>query len=406
MSASNREALLAERLETARQVAGQIAHDFNNLLTPLLAYPELIRHEVKPNALVNDYLAIIEKTAGEMQSLTQKLLVLARRVRVSNEVFCVNKVIDPVLQELQEGLPPGIGIKCDLADDLKNILGSQAQIHIALVNICQNAVEAMGASGLLTIKTENVRLDLPVGGYDAVESGDYVKISLMDTGVGIAGDVRGKIFDPFFTTKRTNKQRGSGLGLSIVQGIIKDFRGYIDFDSAPGSGTTFSLYIPITHVEVKPEPVAPVPKVVEPVLNAMVKPSGSNPASPPRILIADDEQMIRKLFGMIVKSEFPEASIDQASDGTEAVEMFSKGGHDLVIMDLQMPGQDGRGSFFEIQKICKTNRWSFPPFIFCTGFTPSESLAGIIKDSSVHCLLRKPIKAELLLESIRMRLRR
>jgi CheY-like chemotaxis protein len=126
----------------------------------------------------------------------------------------------------------------------------------------------------------------------------------------------------------------------------------------------------------------------------------------PRILIADDEQMIRKLFGMIITSEFPEALIDQAMDGKEAVEAFAEGCHDLVIMDLQMPDQDGRESFFEILKVCQKNQWAIPPIIFCTGFTPSESLAEIIKDSSIHCLLRKPVKAESLLEAVRIRLQK
>ena len=115
--------------------------------------------------------------------------------------------------------------------------------------------------------------------------------------------------------------------------------------------------------------------------------------------------MIRKLFGMIITSEFPEALIDQAMDGKEAVEAFAEGCHDLVIMDLQMPGQDGRESFFEIVKVCQKNQWVIPPIIFCTGFTPSESLAEIIKDSSIHCLLRKPVKAESLLEAVRVRLK-
>ena len=406
MSEIKQEDLRVERLETARVMAGQIAHDFNNLLTPLLAYPELIRQEVKQNPTVNEYLLIIEKTANEMQALTQKLLSLARRGRVGNEVVSINNLVGQVIQTPQLTIPPGVTVNYDLAPDPLNIFGSRAQMSLALEILCQNALEAMGKSGTLTIKTENVLLDAPVRGQSSVVKGEYVKISLADTGVGIAEDVQGRIFDPFFTTKRANKKRGSGLGLSIVHGIVNDLRGYVDFDSITGKGTTFYLYIPVTQGVPKADVVDPAPKVSPPAWAASSQASGTKILAAPKILIADDEPMIRKLFGMIITSEFREALVDQASDGTEAVGKFSKVCYDLIVMDLQMPGQDGRESFFEIQKICQKNQWPFPPIIFCTGFTPSESLAGIIKDSSVHCLLRKPIKAELLLEAVRTRLRR
>jgi len=397
---------MTERLEIAGLVAGQIAHDFNNLLTPLLAYPDLIRHEIKPNPAVNEYLSIIEKTATEMQHLTQKLLTLARRGRLGNEVFCANEVIVQVIQALQANIPHGITVKYELADNLLNIAGSRAHLYSVLENLCQNALDAMGLSGTLTIKTENVYLDAPVRSYGDVSVGEYVKITLLDTGVGIPEDMREAIFVPFFTTKSATKKRGSGLGLSIVHGIVKDYRGYVDLDSILGQGATFYLYFPVVKEAPRAETVRLLSKETEclPVVNDHL--FGAGKRLVPRILLVDDEPMIRKLFGMIITSEFHEALIDQATDGVEAVEAFSKECHDLIIMDLQMPGQDGRESFFEIQRICQNHQWSPPPIIFCTGFTPSESLAEIIQNSSLHCLLRKPIKAELLLEAVRRRLQK
>ncbi|MEI7879936.1 MAG: ATP-binding protein [bacterium] len=396
----------SERLDVAGQIAGQIAHDFNNLLTPLLAYPELIRQEVKQNPLVNEYLGIIEKTADEMQILTQRLLALARRTRVGSEVFCVNDVIIQVIRSLKATTPPGIKVEYDVDTPLLNMAGSRAQLLDVLENIYQNAVEAMGSSGKFQIKTESVHLDEPVGDYGTVNVGDYVKITLLDTGAGIPDEIRKKIFDPFFTTKRANKKRGSGLGLSIVYGIVKDHKGYVDFESTLGQGTVFFLYFPIAQGIPRGETAASVPKVSERRLSGNVATSGAERRMAPRILVVDDEQMIRKLFGMIIKSEFREALIDQASNGDEAVAIFKKGYHDLIIMDLQMPGQDGRESFFAIQQICHDNNYPLPPIIFCTGFTPSESLVEIIKDSSNHCLLRKPVKAESLLEAVRIRLQK
>jgi two-component system cell cycle sensor histidine kinase/response regulator CckA len=393
-----------ERLEMAGLVAGQIAHDFNNLLTPLLAYPDLIRNEVKQNAVVNEYFSIIEKTATEMQHLTLKLLTLARRNRVSRAVFDISDVIGEVVQALQAGLPQGIAVKCDLVVTPCNIAGSRSQIHAALENLCQNALDAMGTSGSLFIKSENVYLDTPFGEYQTVTRGAYVKISVRDTGAGIPEDIREKIFDPFFTTKRATKRRGSGLGLSIVHGIIKDHLGYVDFESTLGKGSTFFMYLPVAKDFAKEQMTSPLPMESRRVPVVVDDSPPSEKPIAPRILIADDEQMIRKLFGMILMFEFPEAVIDQVSDGEQAVAAFSKSCHDLIIMDLQMPGQDGRESFFEIRKICTDRNWRLPPIVFCTGFTPAESLADIIKDGLVNCLLRKPIKAELLLEAVRKRL--
>jgi CheY-like chemotaxis protein len=391
----------AERLEVAGLVAGQIAHDFNNLLTPFLAYPDLIRQEVKQNAIVSEYLDVIEKTAEEMQYLTQQLLVFSRRNRMGAEVFCFNDVIPQVVQTFQKTIPPTITVACELGEALYNNIGSRAQISRVLENLCQNAVEAMGESGTLLIKTENVHFDELIDSRGIATSGDYVKVMLLDSGAGIPEEIREKIFDPYFTTKRATKRRGSGLGLSIVHGIVRDHQGHISFTSEIGQGTTFCLYFPRAKgIEQIPVPAtASVPAGGDIDKKTIV-------ARAPRILIADDEQMIRKLFGMIIASEFKGAIIEHALNGDEAVAAFATGNYDLIIMDLQMPGQDGRESFYEIQRICREKKLSLPPIIFCTGFTPSESLVEIINDSSVHCLLRKPVKAELLLGAVRQRLRR
>ena len=520
----NTEAKLAraERLEMAGIVAGQIAHDFNNLLTPMLAYPELIRHEVKGNSTVGEYIDIIEKTAGDMSRLTQQLLSLARRGRLGSEVFCVNDVIGQVVNLMQSVVPPGITIELNLADNLLNATGGRDQMRRVIENLFQNAVDAMGASGVLGIKTENVYLDTPVGTYSAVTMGEYVKITLTDTGGGIPENIRDKIFDPFFTTKRSSKQRGSGLGLSIVHGIVRDHRGYIDVESVPGTGSTFFVYIPISRNVPQKESVGDLPRGTESVLVVdddapqfqvlsnlldvlgykvsgatsgeecldLVKNKGRRydlivldmvmdrgidglatflevrklvpqqrvilisgyakaarriakaqelgagiylrkpltidrvaravrdeldhgpkgdvqpiAKANRRILIVDDEQMIRKLFGMIVLSEFPDAVIDQAANGNEALTAFQEGHHDLIVMDLQMPVMDGREAFVGIQRICEKNKWTVPRVIFCTGFTLSESMAEIVKESTVHCLLRKPVKADTLIEAVRQRLR-
>ncbi len=512
----------AERLEMAGVVAGQIAHDFNNLLTPMLAYPELIRNEVKGNPIVGEYLTIIEKTAGDMSRLTQQLLALARRGRIGNEVFCVNEIIEQVVNGLQPIMPKGVTIEYDLADNLLQTRGGRDQMRRVIDNLCQNAFDAMSGSGILSLKTENVYLDTPFGVYSAVKMGEYVKVTISDTGPGVPDEIRDKIFDPFFTTKRASKQRGSGLGLSIVHGIVRDHKGYIDLVSVPGHGAKFMVYIPISRVSGETARAGNLPHGTERVLVVdddapqvqvliqllevlgykatgvasgeeclarlrsaekcfdliildMVMDSGMDGLTtfteirkiipeqrviltsgyaksarrigkaqelgagiflrkpltiervakavreeldqPParqggesrkrgrRILIVDDEQMIRKLFGMIVQSEFPDAVIDQAANGEEAMIAFKETTPDLIIMDLQMPIRDGRETFAGIEKSCSEKGRPVPPVIFCTGFNPSDSMTAIVADSSIHCLLRKPVRAETLLDAVRTRLR-
>jgi signal transduction histidine kinase/CheY-like chemotaxis protein len=512
----------AERLEMAGTLAGQIAHDFNNLLTPLLAYPDLIRREIQDNPVAGEYLDIMERTTGDMMRLTQQLLSLARRGQVGNDVFSVNDVIEQVVKLMQKTMPAGIAAVLELAPDLLAVKGSKDQVRRVVENLLQNAIDAMGETGRLSVRTENVYLDAPVGQYAGVNIGEYIKIGVTDTGTGIPAEIKDKVFDPFFTTKRASKQRGTGLGLSIVHGIVRDHRGYVDMDTAVGKGSTFHVYLPITRqsvpraagdalphgsehiLVVDDDPLqvqvlssllgvlgykaigarsgeecvkmirdegrrfdlvildmimeegmdgldtftaikAVVPsqrailisgfskaarrivkaqqmgagtylrkpltieRVAAAVREELDRPLGAggeaDAARGKRILIVDDEQMIRKLFGMIILSEFRDAVIDHAANGREAVDAFQEGRHQLIIMDLQMPMLDGREAFSEIVRVCGRKQWTVPPVIFCTGFSPPESLNAIIGDGRTHCLLRKPVKTDMLLDAVRQRLR-
>ncbi len=514
----------AERLEMAGTLAGQIAHDFNNLLTPLLAYPELIRREIPDNAVVTEYLDIMEKTASDMSRLTQQLLSLSRRGQIGNDVFNINTLVEQVVTLMQSVMPAGIDVEFELADNLLSVKGSKDQLRRVIENLCQNAVDAMAESGRLRFRTSNVYLDAPVGVYGNVTVGEYVRIDVSDSGSGIDPAIRDKIFDPFFTTKRTARQRGSGLGLSIVHGIVRDHGGYVDLESVVGRGTTFSVYLPISRLPVtktagdnlphgterilvvdddasqvqvlvslldvlgyrttgarsgeealrlvrddkrefdlvildmvleggmdgldtfielrkvnarqkvvlisgftraarniaraqqmgagaylrKPLTIERVARVVRSELDTKVAAPGEVVASRAggrRILIVDDELMIRRLFGMIIQSEFNDVVIDQAENGADAIEAFREGRHDVIVMDLQMPVCDGREAFAGILRHCKEKGCPVPPVVFCTGFSPPESLNSIVGDGSVHGLLRKPVKADALLAAMRQRLK-
>ena len=511
----------AERLDAIGSVAAKIAHDINNLLTPLLAYPELIRREVPAHQTVGEYLTIIQKTTEDMTRLTRQLFALARRGQAGNDIIDVNVMARQVLEMLAPGMPQGIHTELELAGNLLSVRGSKDQLRQMMGNLIQNALDAMGDTGTLKIHTENVYLDTPVAQYTAVNVGEYVKISVRDSGCGIPEALKEKVFDPFFTTKRNARQRGMGLGLSIVHAITRDHSGYVGFESAEGIGTTFYVYLPIVRQPLSSESGDNLPHGTERILvvdddalqvqvlvsllevlgykttgassgeeclrrirengerydlvildmvmeaglggletfvalrqvvptqrvmlisgftkaarsivkaqehgagaylrkpltiervartvreqldigrDAQTKPSRKGC----RILIVDDEPMIRKLLGMIILSEFGDALIDHASNGREAVEAYGEGHHDVIVMDLQMPVMDGREAYVEIAQLSAAQKRTTPPVIFCTGFAPPSSMTAIIGDGAVNCLLRKPIKADTLLQAVRERLR-
>ena len=511
----------AERLETAGTVAGQIAHDFNNLLTPLMAYPELIRRELPVASPALEHLTVVERTASDMAHLTQQLLSLSRRGQLGTDVFFLNDLVQETISMLQTALPSNVAADLRLSKNLLPVKGSRDQMQRVLQNLCRNAMDAMPHGGTLRVQTENQYLDKPFGQYDSIHVGEYVKVSVADTGTGIPAAIQDKIFDPFFTPQRASKQRGSGLGLSIVHGIVKDHGGYVDLTSVEGRGTTFYVYIPICRdkpavpspretplphgsesvlvvddddpqVKVlvnllqtlgyqaegvtsgmdavhryrhdakrfdlvmldmimengldglatfkklrqivpdqrvilmsgftkasdlvrqaqqlgagtylhKPLTIERIASAVRDELDRPVLPTTSD-RSTRRVLIVDDERMIRRLFGMVIAAKFPQMRVDQAENGAQAMQMFQTQPYDLIVMDLQMPIQGGRETFVAIAKYCDAHHLPKPTVIFCTGFAPPDSLHEIIGDGSIHCLLRKPVDAETLIQTIRQRL--
>src|ERR1035437_6221032 len=310
----------AERLELAGSIAGHIAHDFNNLLTPLVAYPEFIRSKLPANSPAHADLDVIAKTAQQMADINQQLLALSRRAHHEQSVLNINAVIETEAAFLAHN-EPAHGIKLDLvlAGDLFNMKGAPQQLLRVIQNLCQNAIEAMGPAGTLTIKTENVYLDTPLKKYELMALGEYIKVSITDTGHGIPSEIQDKIFDPFFTTRKADKQRGSGLGLSVVRGIVKDHQGFIDLATTVGAGTTFSLYLPACRDQVQ---------TVEPEKNY----TGTE-----TILVVDDDKLqIDVMTRMLQAIGY---TVENARSGEDALKLFAahkaKGDFPkLVILDM------------------------------------------------------------------------
>jgi PAS domain S-box-containing protein len=360
-----------KRLEATSLFAGQIAHDLNNLLVPLLVYPGMIKKQLEESSQAYKDLSIMENTASQMADINQDLLALSRRGNVKQAILNVNDAVEEVMQSfVRTNVPAGVEAECVAAAELPNVRFGPPQLVRVLQNLCQNAVDAMGGEGRLTVGTENAYLDKSFGNYVRVNRGEYVKITVSDTGPGIPEDVRDKIFDPFFTTKTNRSQRGSGLGLSVVYGIVRDHKGYIDLETEVGKGTTFSLYFPVCREQTEQE-------------RARVATRGGSE----RILVVDDDPIQVEVLGRIL-SELG-YKVMTGHTGEEAARMFEERARkqkaeqkglapheidfpDLVVMDMILgAGIDGAEAYRRILEIRPSQR-----ALTISGYKDSDRVAA------------------------------
>jgi len=377
----------AERLEMAGSIAGHIAHDFNNLLTPLVAYPEFIRAKLPANSSAHADLEVIAKTAQQMAEINQQLLSLSRRAYHEQSVLNINTIIETEAAFLTRNeTTKGIRLELDLEENLLNMKGAPQQLLRVIQNLCQNAVEAMGPAGTLTIKTENIYLDALMNKYEFMTPGEYIKVSISDTGHGIPMEIRDKIFDPFFTTREANKQRGSGLGMSVVRSIVKDHQGFIDLESTVGVGTTFSLYFPTCREEITP---------VEPARNY----KGTE-----TILIVDDDKIQIEVMTRLLQQVG--YTVESALNGEDALLLFATHKANdsfpsLVILDMVMgEGMDGAQTYQELKAVNPRQK-----AIIVSGYAESPRI-NLAQTLGAGTYLRKPVTLEKLSKAVRQELDR
>jgi CheY-like chemotaxis protein len=229
-----------------------------------------------------------------------------------------------------------------------------------------------------------------------------VTVRIGDSGPGIPPEIRDRIFEPFVTTKKAAGRRGAGLGLSVAYRIARDHEAGIDVDSIPGEGSVFTLYFPVGKGAANEAESAAggAPVAAE----APGAGRGSIECNKERILVVDDEPTILTLFQSILASGLPDRKIDVAANGREAVDLFLKEHHGVLILDLHMPVMDGHAAFCEMEKACRERNWKMPAVVFCTGFAPPRTIRSIVSAGRVHGLLSKPIGGDVLLEAVRLRL--
>jgi PAS domain S-box-containing protein len=329
----------AEKMEALGTLAGGVAHDLNNVLGVIVGYAELLLNEVDKTSSIRPRITKILNGSEKAATIVQDLLTLARRGVSGRKVLNLNKLIldyqnSPEFEKLSS-YHFAVRIKLNLESDLLNISGSSVHLGKTLFNLILNAVEAMPKGGELIIKTANQYLDKPVYGYDEIREGDYVALSVMDTGEGMPSADLQRIFEPFYT-KKVMGRSGTGLGLAVVWGTVKDHQGYINVNSEEGKGSTFTLYFPVTR-----EDVTSVPASVS---------SSEYMGKGETILVVDDVREQCDLAAeMLKKLNYKVFSV---ASGEEAVEYLKEHKVDLLVLDMIMePGQDGLDTYRSVLKI-------------------------------------------------------
>jgi PAS domain S-box-containing protein len=315
----------AQKMEALGQLAGSIAHDFNNLLGVIIGYSELLSAEA--DGQMNVRLAIIKKAGQSAAALTSQLLAFSRRQALQPKVLNLNSLVAETQKMLQRLVGAGIGQDLVLDPALGRTKADPGQIVQVIMNLAVNARDAMPTGGRLTIETANVSFEDVTSFHGvAVPPGDYVMLSVRDTGTGMDADTQAHIFEPFFTTKAEGK--GTGLGLATVYGIVKQNGGYIFADSELGKGTIFKVYLP---------------QVDQPVETPSLKPTETAQVSPgsETLLVVEDERAFRDLLHEELQSRGYQVLV--ASNGVEALQVAERhsGPIRILITDVIMPQMSG-----------------------------------------------------------------
>jgi PAS domain S-box-containing protein len=372
--------LQAQKMEAVGQLAGGIAHDFNNILTAIIGYGNLISMKTANDEVHRPYIDQILSAANRAASLTQGLLAFSRKQIINPRPVTVNTIIEQVQKLLHRIIGEDIELRTVLTGEDTTVMADTGQLEQILINLAANARDAMPNGGHLTIETRPAEIGseyLRAHGYG--KAGKYVLISITDSGEGMDEKTQERIFEPFFTTKEVGK--GTGLGLAIVYGSIKQHNGYINVNSEPGRGTTFTIYLPLLKAEARPATPA-------------------EPAPPPKggtetILLAEDDTVLRDLArGMLEEFGY---TVIEAVDGEDAIEKFraNRDRIQLIILDVIMPKKNGREVFEEVKKIKPGTK-----VLFTSGYPANIIQKKGILEAGINFIV-KPHPPQELLRKIR-----
>lgn len=375
-----RELVLEDRLRTSQKMeavgllAGGIAHDFNNLLQVIEGYTALcLDLPCSPDELTQN-LQQVREAASRAAQLTKQLLLFSRRQPLARTELDLHELTANILKMIGRLIGPQIEVALEAAEAISAVQADRGQLEQVLLNLCVNARDAMPNGGRIVIELQDVELDgAESRQYPDLQPGRYVRLRVSDNGSGMSSAMRARIFEPFFTTKPSG--HGTGLGLSVVYGIVQQHEGAVSVESTEGRGTTFNVLLPALHKRATPR--SPV--------EALQFSRGSE-----TVLLVEDEDPVRQLTSIVLRQAGYE--VLEAADGQEACEIFAarKNEIGLVLMDVMMPRMGGLEAWKRIRAMRDV------PVLFCSGYTgaPGDLPEGVP-------LLPKPFTSDKLLASIR-----
>jgi two-component system, cell cycle sensor histidine kinase and response regulator CckA len=376
----------SQKMEAVGRLAGGVAHDFNNVLTVVKSFSEFLLEDLDKLDPRRSDVEEIAKAADRAAALTRKLLAFSRKQVMRPEPLDLNSVVVGMEKMLQRLIGEDVRIATVLDPDLLAVEADPSSIEQAILNLAVNARDAMPDGGTLTIRTKNETLDKTDAAW-AIRPGHYAMLSVSDTGHGMDATTQARVFEPFFTTKPQGQ--GTGLGLAMVYGIVKQSGGHVWVESKPDQGTTFTVYLPQPAELDTATALRAAPRSA-----GDPRPAGTQ-AGGETILVVDDEEAVRSSTRRAL--ERAGYTVIPATDGADALRLFTEhdGAVDMVITDVVMPGLGGRELVGRL-KIMSPEL----PVLFLSGYT-EEGVRnqGVLEPSAAY--LEKPFTSENLLHKVR-----
>jgi PAS domain S-box-containing protein len=368
----------AQKMEAIGRLAGGVAHDFNNLLMAIHGYAEMLIHNLAPGDERRADAEEIVKAADRAAGLTRQLLAFSSRQVITQQAVALDQLVKNMQNMLQRVIGSEIHISTEVWPDLTPVLADTTQVEQILVNLVINARDAMPSGGKIAIELRNVELDkIGVAAHPGLQPGDYVEMSIADSGIGMDSETLSRIFEPFFTTKESGK--GTGLGLATVYGIVQQNNGAIEVHSRVGHGTTFYIYLPRATDLGKPAPML-----------------AANPAAGSEtILLVEDDDRVRALVATMLRKNGFKVLLASAGDQALEIAARQRGSIHLLLTDVLMPGLNGRMLSERLTATRPETR-----VLYMSGYSDDDILRLGVKKATAH-FIQKPFSVDALVHKIR-----
>ena len=370
----------SQKMQAVGTMAGGIAHDFNNILSAILGNVELAKEDTQQGSAAQTSLSEIEKAGRRARDLVRQILTFSRNESPLRIPMQLSEVVHETVRLVKVTLPPGVDLKVQEASDCSAVLADATQVEQALLNLCTNAILAVGTDkGWVRIEVGNTRLDFPQCSRIGLAPGRYVDLSVKDSGSGMTPATLQRIFEPFFTTRQVGQ--GTGLGLSVVHGIMQTHQGGIDVNSSPGLGSTFHLYFPVCELEI---PAPPLPAAAAPAVHGQGR----------HVMYVDDDQALVFLVERVLRRKG--FTVTSFTDPFEAQAALTERPQDfdLLVTDYNMPGFSG----VDLLRAAKTIRPDLPVALASGYVTPEIEKAAF--EAGASAMVYKPNDVNELCETV------